>query len=108
MFQIGWIADYPDPENFLDLLFHSESNNNHTGYDNAEADRLLETARTEPDQEARYQLYRRAEELIMSEAPWVPLWYSGEQYVLIKPNVKNYHLSQLIIPVLRYVELSEE
>ncbi len=108
MFQIGWIADYPDPENFLDLLFHSESNNNHTGYDNAEADRLLETARTEPDQEARYQLYRRAEELIMSEAPWVPLWYSGEQYVLIKPNVKNYHLSQLIIPALRYVELSEE
>ena len=108
MFQIGWIADYPDPENFLDLLFHSESNNNHTGYSNAEADRLLETARTEPDQAARYQLYRQAEELIMSEAPWVPLWYSGEQYVLIKPNVKNYHLSQLIIPVLRYIELSEE
>ena len=108
MFQIGWIADYPDPENFLDLLFHSESNNNHTGFSNAEADRLLELARVEPDQAVRYQLYRQAEELIMAEAPWVPLWYSGEQYVLIKPNVKNYHLSQLIIPVLRYVELSEE
>ena len=107
MFQIGWIADYPDPENFLDILFHSESSNNHTGFSNAEADRLLEMARVEPDQAARYELYRQAEELIMAEAPWVPLWYSGEQYVLLKPNVKNYHLSQLIIPVLRYVELSE-
>ena len=107
MFQIGWIADYPDPENFLDLLFHSESSNNHTGFNNAEADRLLEMARVEPDQQVRFQLYRQAEEVIMAEAPWVPLWYSGEQYVLIKPNVKNYHLAQLIIPVLRYVELVE-
>ena len=106
MFQIGWIADYPDPENFLDILFHSESTNNHTGFSNAEVDRILEMARVEADQTARYELYRQAEELIMAEAPWVPLWYSGEQYVLIKPNVKNYHLSQLIIPVLRYVELS--
>ena len=31
MFQIGWIADYPDPENFLDILFHGGSSNNHTG-----------------------------------------------------------------------------
>ena len=107
MFQIGWIADYPDPENFLDILFHSDSSNNHTGFSNAEADRLLEMARVEPDQAARYELYRQAEEVIMAEAPWVPLWYSGEQYVLLKPNVKNYHLSQLIIPLLRYVELSE-
>ncbi len=107
MFQIGWIADYPDPENFLDILFHSESSNNHTGFSNAEADRLLEQARVEPDQAARYELYRQAEEVIMAEAPWVPLWYSGEQYVLLKPNVKNYHLSQLIIPLLRYVELTE-
>ncbi len=107
MFQIGWIADYPDPENFLDILFHSESSNNHTGFSSAEADRLLEQARVEPDQAARYELYRQAEEVIMAEAPWVPLWYSGEQYVLLKPNVKNYHLSQLIIPLLRYVELTE-
>ncbi|MCE2405490.1 MAG: peptide ABC transporter substrate-binding protein [Dehalococcoidia bacterium] len=107
MFQIGWIADYPDPENFLDILFHSESSNNHTGFSNDEADRLLELARVEPDQAARYELYRQAEEVIMAEAPWVPLWYSGEQYVLLKPSVKNYHLSQLIIPLLRYVELTE-
>ena len=51
----GWIADYPDPENFLDLLFHSESNNNHTNYSNPEVDRLLEEARIERDRERRFE-----------------------------------------------------
>ena len=107
MFEISWIADYPDPENFLDLLFHSESNNNHTQYANTQVDELLVRARTETDLETRYDLYRQAEELVVAEAPWIPLWHSGEQYVLVKPRVKNYHLSQLIVPRLRFIQLSE-
>ena len=46
MFDIGWIADYPDPENFLDILFYSESSNNHTNYNNPQVDALLVQART--------------------------------------------------------------
>ena len=107
MFEIGWIADYPDPENFLDLLFHGDSNNNHTAYANEEVNGLLERARVEQDEAARYQLYRQAEEIIVAEAPWVPLWYSGEQYVLVKPNVHDYKLTQLIIPRLRHVYMTE-
>jgi len=38
MFEIGWIADYPDPENFLDVLFYSDSSNNHTNYSNPEVE----------------------------------------------------------------------
>lgn len=107
MFDIGWIADYPDPENFLDVLFHSASDNNHTNYSNPEVDRLLEQARVETDQARRYALYNEAEQIILDEAPWVPLWYSGESYVLVKPEVQDYHLPPLIIPRLRYVWLSE-
>ena len=107
MFDIGWIADYPDPENFLDVLFHSGSDNNHTNYSNPEVDRLLEQARVETDQARRYALYNEAEQIILNEAPWVPLWYSGESYVLVKPEVQDYHLPPLIIPRLRYVWLSE-
>ena len=107
MFEIGWIADYPDPENFLDLLFHSESNNNHTQYINKQVDELLVRARTETDLETRYELYRQAEEIIVADAPWIPLWHSGEQYVLVKPRVKNYYLPQLIVPRLRFIQLSE-
>ncbi len=105
MFQIGWIADYPDPENFLDLLFHSESSNNHTGYSNANVDNLLEQARVENREDRRFELYNQAEQMIVDDAPWIPLWYSGEQYVLIKPEVKNYYLTPLIIPKLRFVEI---
>ena len=107
MFDIGWIADYPDPENFLDILFHSDSSNNHTNFSNPEVDRLLERARTESDQTARYQIYHQVEQQILDDAPWVPLWYSGERYLLLKPNVKDYFLTPLIIPRLRYVYLTD-
>ena len=106
MFKIAWIADYPDPENFLDILFYSESSNNNTKYSNPEVDQLLLQARTETDQAKRYQLYQQAEEIIVDEAPWIPLWHSGEQYVLVKPRVKDYYLTQLIVPRFRFVRLT--
>ncbi len=108
MFDIGWIADYPDPENFLDILFHSESSNNHTHYSNPEVDDLLMQARVETDATARYALYNRAEQQILDDAPWVPLWFDGESKLLVKPNVHDYLLPPLIIPRLRYVYLTEE
>ena len=108
MFDTGWIADYPDPENFLDILFHSESSNNHTNYNNPEVDALLEQARTETDQVLRFQLYNQIEQQIIDDAPWVPLWYSGERYVLVKPKVQDYLLTPLYIPKLRYVYLTDE
>ena len=108
MFDIGWIADYPDPENFLDILFHSESNNNHTHYSNPDVDALLMKARVEADTTARYALYNQAEQMILDDAPWVPLWFGGESRLLIKPNVHDYLLTPLIIPRYRYVYLTEE
>ena len=73
MYSSGWIADYPDPQNFLDVLFHSASPQNHNGYANAEVDSLLERARVEQDEAQREALYRQAERLIVEDAPWVPL-----------------------------------
>ena len=108
MFDIGWIADYPDPENFLDILFHSESSNNHTHYSNPEVDELLMKARVETDTTARYALYNQAEQLILDDAPWVPLWFDGESKLLVKPNVHDYLLPPLIIPRYRFVYLTEE
>ena len=108
MFDIGWIADYPDPENFLDILFYSDSSNNHTNYNNSEVDRLLLEARVETDETIRYATYNEIEQIILDEAPWIPLWYSGERYTLVKPNVHDYFQTPLIIPRLRHVFLSDE
>ena len=104
----GWIADYPDPENFLDILLHSKSSNNHIGYSNLEVDDLLERARTEQDQEKRFGLYNQAERLILKDAPWIPLWHGDGGYVLLKPNVRDYFLFPMVIPRLRYVYLTDQ
>jgi len=108
MFAIGWSADYPDPQDFLDILFHSESTNNWGGYSNREVDSLLEKARVEPDQVARFQQYNVIEQLIVDDAPWVPLWHSTERKVLIKPQVKDYFLVPMTIPKLRHVYFSDK
>ncbi len=103
MFETGWIADYPDPENFLDVFFHTGSVINHSAYSNPEVDRLLEEARVEQDQQRRFQLYRQVEDIVLEELPVIPLWHSGERHVLIKPYIHDYFLVPLVIPKLRYV-----
>ncbi len=102
MFSLGWIADYPDPQNFLDVLFHSRSQSNNTHYSNPQVDELLERARVEQNQTIRFQLYRQAEEIIVNDAPWLPLWYSVSRQ-LVKPYVKGYNLAPIIIPTFREV-----
>jgi oligopeptide transport system substrate-binding protein len=101
-FSIGWIADYPDPEDFLDILFHSDSSLNHTNYSNPRLDQLLEDARLEADTQRRAQLYVQAEEIIIADAPWVPLWHSVD-YVLTKPYVKGATYAAAIFPWLSNV-----
>lgn len=88
MYSLGWIADYPDPQNFLDLLFHSTSAYNHNAYSNPELDALVEEARVEQDHDKRMALYRQAEELLVNDAPWIPIYHSGGYY-LVKPYVKG-------------------
>ncbi|MFN8556109.1 MAG: peptide ABC transporter substrate-binding protein [Dehalococcoidia bacterium] len=70
MWELAWQADYPDPENFIDIHFHSESAQNETKYANPEVDRLLSQARVERDNAKRVQLYNQAERIILQDAPW--------------------------------------
>ena len=104
---LGWVADYPDPENFLDVLFHSESDNNHTHYSDPQLDALLEEARVEQDRSARFAMYQEAEKMILDGAPWAPLYHSNGDHYLIKPYIKGWPLSSLIIPRLRFVYFIE-
>jgi oligopeptide transport system substrate-binding protein len=105
-FSMGWIADYPDPEDFLDILFHSESDLNHTRYSNPRVDELLEEARIETDSQRRTQLYLQAEEMIVADAPWVPLWHSVD-YVLTRPYVKGAAYAAAIFPWLASVYIEK-
>ncbi|MBC7263300.1 MAG: peptide ABC transporter substrate-binding protein [Chloroflexi bacterium] len=101
-FTSGWLADYPDPSNFLEVMFHSESGLNETGYFNPEVDQLLEAARVERDHDKRIALFQQAEAIIVREAPWVPLWHE-RTYLVVKPYVKGVAYTPAIIPWLKDV-----
>ena len=105
MFDLGWIADYVDPQNFLDIKFHSDSANNEMKYSNSEVDDLLEQARTEQDEATRLGLYQQAEEKIVEDVAWITL-YHGKNNALIKPYVEGYFIPPFIVPNLRYVSLT--
>ncbi|MCH7952826.1 MAG: peptide ABC transporter substrate-binding protein [Chloroflexi bacterium] len=105
MFSLGWIADYPDPQNFLDIKLHSESSNNEAGYSNPAVDALLDEADRETDEATRLELYQRAEELIIEDMPWAPL-YHGKANYLVKPYVEGFVIPPFVIPNLRYVTIN--
>ena len=106
MFDSGWILDYPDPENVIDLLFYSKSRQNNSHYENPEFDALVEKARTEQDTEKRFALYRQAQQILLTDLPWIPLIFSKDSFV-VKPYVKGWDPLPIVIPHLRYVSIQK-
>jgi peptide/nickel transport system substrate-binding protein len=71
----GWSQDFPDPADFLDILFHSRAIHDHDSenksyYRNAELDALLDAARIERDRDRRRQMYEDASNIVARDAPW--------------------------------------
>jgi oligopeptide transport system substrate-binding protein len=105
MYSLGWIADYPDPQNFLEINFRSTSGNNQSGYSNSQVDSLFDQADKETDTTKRAQLYQQAEQIIVDEEPWIPLYHPKNSY-LVKPNVQGFEVPPFVIPFLRYVSFT--
>ncbi len=102
----GWSADYPDPANYLDVLFHSASDMNVSGYTNPQVDALLEKARTEPDPAARLGLYHQAETLLLDDHAAIPI-YNSMAYTLVNPRVQGYKITHFGVNIYRSLWLSE-
>jgi oligopeptide transport system substrate-binding protein len=100
----GWCADYPDPENFADVLFHSRSSQNNGGYSNPQLDALLEAARVEQDVTKRIETYQQAEQILVDDAAALFTTHSLS-YQLVKPYVKGYLFTPIDIPIERYMWL---
>ena len=90
----GWSMDFPDPANFLDILFHSrsiheEDSENKAFYSNPELDRILDEARVERDRPRRLAMYREASRILVDDAPWAFVW-SDVSMEMWQPYVRNY------------------
>jgi oligopeptide transport system substrate-binding protein len=83
VFRLGWLGDFVEAFNFLELWM-CESGNNSTGYCNEEYDAIINEARATPDDDARYELYRQAEEILFSEDgdfPIIPIYWYTTSYM---------------------------
>ncbi len=77
-FMLGWTGDNGDADNFLYVLLDEDNigSNNYTYFKNTEMHDLFIEAQTEVDEDKRNDLYKKAQEIIHEEAPWVPLAHS--------------------------------
>ena len=102
----GWIGDYVDPNNFLDL-FISEGGNNSTGYANAVYDDLILKKSTKAaDRESRYQIFYRAETMLMQAMPIIPIYTYTSKH-LIHRSVKGLPSNLMDSLNLKYVWLED-
>ncbi|MEP7253110.1 MAG: ABC transporter substrate-binding protein [Ginsengibacter sp.] len=106
-FRGSWIADYPDAENYLSVFYgNNPAPPNYTRYKNSAFDKLYESALSEKDDSTRYKLYRQADQLMIKDAPVVPLWYDMVIH-LVQPYVKNFPPNSLNLLELRHVSLDK-
>jgi peptide/nickel transport system substrate-binding protein len=108
-FRLGWIADYPDPETFLNLYYGKLvpkgtgiSPINSTRFQNAEYDALFERAITTTDRAQRMDLYRQAEQVAIDNAPML-LIIHDEDYRFVQPYVRDYQNNAMDRLMLRGV-----
>lgn len=99
----SWIGDYVDPNSFLDLWL-TDGGNNRTGWSNAEYDRLIAEAGKTGDQQKRYELFQKAEAILMDEVPIIPIYFYTRS-ILVRPVVKGWHPNILDIHPYKYVYL---
>jgi len=100
----GWCADYPDPENFLDVLFHTGAEFNVVEYTNPELDAVLEQARVELDPAVRLQLYRQVETMLLEDYAAIPVVHSVND-VLVHPRVEGFLLSPMNSAFIQEIQL---
>ncbi len=100
-FRGSWIADYPDAENYLSVFYsRNPAPPNYTRYNNPKFDALFEKALVEENDSARYKLYQQADQLVLEDAPVVPLWYDKAIH-LVNPDVKGFDPNALNLLELR-------
>lgn len=105
MFYMGWIADYPHPQDFLDVLFHTGGEYNYGEYSNPSFDALVEQAGIEKDNTKSLQMYQGAEQMLVDDAALIPLYF-GQNLILVKPYVQGYEPNALGYVMLNKVKIS--
>ena len=85
----GWIADYVDPNTFLEL-WETDNGNNDTNWSNPDYDRLLHASLAAKTTEERYAIYQQLDAMLVDEVPVIPIYYYTTVRTL-NPKIQGYH-----------------
>jgi oligopeptide transport system substrate-binding protein len=102
----GWIGDYPDAENFFQLLYgpNRPPGTNYAGYDNAEFNKLYEKSTVMMPSPERLAIYEKMNLMVADDLPWVYLIHLQE-YFLFHDHLKNFLKSDFIYGFEQYLDV---
>ncbi len=109
LFLWGWVADYPDAENFMflltsDMMRTKNNGPNTANFSDPEFDRLFLTMKTRENDPERLAIIAKMRGILEQQCPWIPL-YHPEDYVLRHAWVQNLKSAGLSVPTLKYHDL---
>ena len=109
MFRMGWVGDYPDAQNFLQLFYSKNVNPgpNHANYANPEFDRAYEAALVAPDAATRNRLWEQCQEIVCEDCPWI-FTHVNKAFSLVRPTVKNYRPTDFPYGVEKHYQPNED
>ncbi|MDD5272120.1 MAG: ABC transporter substrate-binding protein, partial [Methylovulum sp.] len=112
IFTWGWNADYPDPENFLFLLYGPNAKvkfggENASNYQNPEFDRLFEKMRNMDNSEERYQLIQQLQAQVRHDAPWL-FGFHPKNFALFHSWYKNLKPNLMANNQLKYTRINAQ
>ncbi len=109
-YQLGWVTDYPDEQNVLQLFYSkniAEGGMNSANYTNPAFDKLYEKASVMSDSPERMQLYRDMATIVNEDCPWMLLYYPVD-FVLIQRWVEDYRLTEYVHGTRAQVGINEK
>ena len=109
LYRMGWVGDYPDAQNFLQM-FSSDAVSpgpNHGNYVSAEFDAAYQAALAEPDDARREELWRRCQEIVREDCPWI-FSHFNLSHALVRPKLANYEPSDFPYGQERHYRIGQE
>ena len=109
LFRMGWVGDYPDAQNFLQLFYSKNVNPgpNHANYVNPDFDREYDAALNSQTAEERNVHWTKCQEIVREDCPWI-FTHVNKAFSLVRPTVKNYRPTDFPYGVEKYYQPNED
>lgn len=101
--RMAWVGDYVDPNTFLEI-FSTGGGNNRSGWSNKKYDQLIRAAASAKNRETRYDLFQQAEQVLIDEVPFIPI-YNYSTNNLLSTDVKGYYMNIMDYHPYKYIYL---